>query len=107
MTSDPKPLPIPTYDLVYSGVFATPPRLDEADPSRDIGPGNWCRSADVRELVERLEKAEAQRHHAFSAIRGVVDHLRRVSGGAGEPNIQRMCEVLDRALAAIDKEDNA
>ena len=60
MTSDPK-LPIPTYyaDDVTPKVFH---RLHD-------GTGLYCMTADVRELVERMEKAEAQRDRLAELLR--------------------------------------
>ena len=83
MTSDPKPLPIPTYDISGCSIGLPP------------YPVPMCKADDVRELVDRLEKAEAQRNRAVATLRALWCHGLRID----------QMHIVETALAAIDKEN--
>lgn len=92
MTSDPK-LPIPTYyaDDVTPKVFH---RLHD-------GTGLYCMTADVRELVERMEKAEAQ----LTSLREASVRLRNAALAMNRTQaVDDALGKLQRVLGEIDKE---
>lgn len=99
MTSDPKPMPIPTY-------AATIDAGGNISPLREWEGGDWCRAADVRGLVERMEKAEAQRDRLAEVLRTAVE-LSRGYDSDNEACWDMVWASAEDALAAIDKESNA
>lgn len=84
MTSDAK-LPITAY-LIESDEVAEY-RWNQ-DPS-----GDWCKAADVRELVERMD-AQAE----LRAIAAAEEHYRRAV--QAESELDRLVEALRSALSA-------
>lgn len=98
MTSDPK-LPIPSYRVSMLG----------PNPGWDLAvydgiSEELCKAADVRELVERMEKAEAQRDRLAEVLRTAVE----LSHSYDSDNVacwDMVWASADDALADIEKEN--
>ena len=95
MTSDPK-LPIPSYRVSMLG----------PNPGWDLAvydgiSEELCKAADVRELVERMEKAEAQ----LTSLREASVRLRNAALAMNRTQaVDDALGKLQRVLGEIDKE---
>ena len=98
-----KPLPIPTYKVIVWPDDGD--RVGSDIIKCDDGSGPWCDADDVRGLVERAVKAEAQRDRLVGAARAVTErggHTYACTYQSAEPCVCGFA-ALRETLAAIDK----
>ena len=118
-----KPLPIPTYKVIVWPDDGD--RVGSDIIKCDDGSGPWCDADDVRGLVERAVKAEAQRDRLESERDAVTEALRDIIAAAerawmpvqvfrGDDEVarddirhemaQELADIARKALADVEKE---
>ena len=94
-------LPIQAWILDCCGGCGA--RLPLTDLGEEPNDGDWCKADDVRGLVERMERAEAQRDRLAEVLRLALELAKDQ-----DDNLGSWAEVwaqADEALAAIEKEN--